>query len=104
MKNKELKKNLSKYDENAEVNILADTKNGAYLGNISEVCLDAADNIYINVQLDELASTEKRDSKVLKSQVISLLEKLVDDDEHFIYDERQAAYVLKEDLKGRKEE
>ena len=104
MKNKELKKNLSKYDENAEVNILADTKNGAYLGNISEVCLDTADNIYINVQLDELASTEKRDSKVLKSQVISLLEKLVDDDEHFIYDERQAAYVLKEDLKGRKEE
>ena len=26
------------------------------------------------------------------------------DDENFIYDERQAAYVLKEDLKGRKEE
>ncbi len=40
---------------------------------------------------------------MLKSQVISLLEKLVDD-ENFIYDERQAAYVLKEDLKGRKEE
>ena len=103
MKNKELINKLSKYDEIAEVNILADTKNGVYLGNISEVCLDAADNIYINVQLDGLASTEKRDSKVLKSQVISLLEKLVDD-ENFIYDERQAAYVLKEDLKGRKEE
>lgn len=103
MKNKELINKLSKYDEIAEVNILADTKNGVYLGNISEVCLDVADNIYINVQLDELASTEKRDSKVLKSQVISLLEKLVDD-ENFIYDERQAAYVLKEDLKGRKEE
>lgn len=102
MKNKELINKLSKYDENAEVNILADTKNGAYLGHISNVCLDTAD-IFIDVQLDNLASTEKRDSKVLKSQVISLLEKLVDD-ENFIYDERQAAYVLKEDLKGRKEE
>ena len=82
MKNKELINKLSKYDEIAEVNILADTKNGVYLGNISEVCLDAADNIYINVQL---------------------LEKLVDD-EHFTYDERKAAYGLKEDLKERKEE
>lgn len=36
MKNKELINKLSKYDEIAEVNILADTKNGVYLGNISE--------------------------------------------------------------------
>mgnify|MGYP006957219011 FL=1 len=103
MKNKELINKLSKYDGNAEVNILTDTKNGAYLGHISNVCLDAADDIYIDVQLDNLASTAKRDSKVLKSQVISLLEKLVDD-EYFTYDERKAAYGLKEDLKERKEE